>query len=296
MQHRLLFTALCLSLCLVTACGGSRKDAKPDEAGGPRYADPTEAQAATRQWSTSDLLQTAEAMTQSLLESEYIAKSREKPRVRLREVKNETYENLDTRSIGDRIRVGLLKSGRVIFLADDGNLGEVRKEQEFNTNLAKAENVPLMTSDYILTGAVRSTRRTVGGASDIFYEISLQLTDARGQIVWGDIKDIRKVIPFEQCNTELVDIKAARLEGSLHCKYDENYINDKFMVVAATLRSTGSAANRTYRVEWLDESGRRLEQSSWRPLIVKVGETARFTERSTVPGATKCLFHFSSAR
>ena len=58
MQNSLLVTVMGFGLCLLAACG---KDIKPDEAGaahsadkagGPRYADPTEAQAVTRQCGT----------------------------------------------------------------------------------------------------------------------------------------------------------------------------------------------------------------------------------------------------
>jgi sensor domain CHASE-containing protein len=49
-----------------------------------------------------------------------------------------------------------------------------------------------------------------------------------------------------------------------------------------------------YRVDWMDDKGRVIESTSWRPIIVKGGATVRAIERSTVPGVTDCRVQISN--
>ena len=62
---------------------------------------------------------------------------------------------------------------------------------------------------------------------------------------------------------------------------------DDFLLLHLNFKNSSSSDvnNTVYRVEWFDEDGNFLEQTSWRPVIVKGGVTVRATERSTVPGA-----------
>lgn len=163
--------------------------------GNVSYGDEKAVETLTADFGSSDLQATAEKMTQSLLETRYIAKSQQPPKVRLRDVKNQTYEHIDTKAITDKIRIKLLKSGSVRFLADKSNLDQVNDERDLTETSTKKTTVKAMTdSDYIITGTVRSIKKATTKVQDVYYNISLELVDPQsGEILWADEKEIRKV-------------------------------------------------------------------------------------------------------
>jgi penicillin-binding protein activator len=160
-----------------------------------KYGDAKAVETLTADFGSTDLQSTAETMTQSLLESRYISKTHQTPKVRLRTINNLTYEHIDTKAITDKIRIKLLKSGQVRFLADKANLDEVHDERTFTTTATTKTNLSAMTdADYIITGNVRSIKKADGKVQDVYYNISMELVDPKsGEIVWADEKEIRKV-------------------------------------------------------------------------------------------------------
>jgi uncharacterized protein (TIGR02722 family) len=160
-----------------------------------KYDDPKAVETVTADFGSSDLQSSAETLTQSLLKTRYIAKAQQPPKVRLRSINNLTYEHIDTKAITDKIRIKLLKSGEVRFLADTANLNQVKDEREF-TSSATANKSPkaMADSDYIITGNVRSIKKANDDLKDVYYNVSLELVDSQtGEILWADEKEIRKV-------------------------------------------------------------------------------------------------------
>lgn len=160
-----------------------------------KYGDAKAVETVTADFGSTDLQSTAEGLTQSLLESRYIAKAQQPPKVRLRTVNNLTYEHIDTKAITDKIRIKLLKSGQVRFLADTANLNQVKDERELTTTAtANKESKAMTDSDYIITGNVRSIKKANEDVKDVYYNVSLELVNPQsGEIVWADEKEIRKV-------------------------------------------------------------------------------------------------------
>jgi hypothetical protein len=160
-----------------------------------KYGDAKAEETVTADFGSTDLQTTAESLTQSLLESRYIAKAPQPPKVRLRAVNNLTYEHIDTKAITDKIRIKLLKSGQVRFLADNANLNQVKDEREFTESAtANKENKAMADSDYIITGNVRSIKKANDDVKDVYYNVSLELVSPQsGEILWADEKEIRKV-------------------------------------------------------------------------------------------------------
>ncbi len=160
-----------------------------------KYGDAKAVETVTADFGSTDLQSTAEALTQSLLESRYIAKAQQPPKVRLRTVNNMTYEHIDTKAITDKIRIKLLKSGAVRFLADTANLNQVNDERELTASAtAIKENKAMADSDFIITGNVRSIKKANENVQDVYYNVSLELVNPQsGEIVWADEKEIRKV-------------------------------------------------------------------------------------------------------
>lgn len=60
-----------------------------------------------------------------------------------------------------------------------------------------------------------------------------------------------------------------------------------FLVVTAVLVNDDDddISHSVYRMQWFDDDGMLLEQSSWRPVIVKGKAPVYIKERSTIPGA-----------
>lgn len=160
-----------------------------------KYGDAKAVETLSADFGSTDLQSTAETMTQSLLESRFIAKTHQTPKVRLRSVNNLTYEHIDTKAISDKIRIKLLKSGQVRFLADKANLEEVNDERTLTTTATTKTKLSAMTdADYIITGNVRSIKKASGDVQDVYYNISMELVDPQsGEVVWADEKEIRKV-------------------------------------------------------------------------------------------------------
>lgn len=158
------------------------------------YEDAQAVETVTAQWGSTDLQSTAESMAQSLLASKWIAQAASPPKIRLRDVKNYTDEHIDTKGITDKIRIRLLRSGQVRFLADKGNMDDVFEERDLNELATKRqENKLMMDADYIVTGSVRSIRKRTKNVGDVYFQITLELTDPQsGEIKWADEKEIRK--------------------------------------------------------------------------------------------------------
>ena len=96
-----------IAASLLTGCTAGGSGVVPGD-GNVSYGDAKAVETLTADFGSSDLQATAEAMTQSLLETRYISKAQQPPKVRLRDVKNQTYEHIDTKAITDKIRIKLL--------------------------------------------------------------------------------------------------------------------------------------------------------------------------------------------
>jgi len=191
MCRRIVFLALVL--LLTAACGGPQTGRVTGD-GRVVYEDAHASETVTANWGSTDIQTTAEKMTQSLLASRWISQALDQPKIRLREVKNFTDEHIDAKGITDKIRIKLLQSGQVRFLADDANFAAVYAERDLTEAATeRGENKLLADTDYIITGAVRSIRKQTKTVSDIYYLITLELTDPQsGEIFWADEQEIRK--------------------------------------------------------------------------------------------------------
>ncbi len=183
--------ALLFSGCATTGGAGKVDGGDSNVA----YGDAKAVETVTADFGSTDLQATAEMMAQSLLEVRYIAKAQQPPKVRLMEVRNQSYEHIDTRAITEKIRSKLLKSGSVRFVADSANLGQVNEARDFLETSTKKKNVKAMTDfDYVITGTVRSIKKANANVQDNYYSIMLQLVDPQSsEILWEDEKEIRKV-------------------------------------------------------------------------------------------------------
>ena len=93
-------------------------------------------------------------------------------------------------------------------------------------------------------------------------------------------------LAFAGCGREThvyTDTKDVEVESISHV------VDGDFLVLSAKLVNDDddSIQHSVYRVLWFDKDGMMIEQTSWRPVIVKGGDPVYIKERSTVPGATE---------
>ena len=163
-----------------------------------RYGDPGKVETLTADFGSTDLQTIAERMVSSLVRHPLISGG-QRPVVQVSTVKNKTMEHIDTKSVTDKIRTALIKTGMVRFTAvSDANreILENREYQEHSGVVSKrtAKGVgKQIGTDYLLYGEIDSIVKRAGRESDVYYKFTLNLVDVEtGIIEWSDEKEIRK--------------------------------------------------------------------------------------------------------
>lgn len=149
---------------------------------------------------STDLQMIADKMVSSLVASNRLqpdpADPNNPPLVSVTRLRNETSEHIDTKSITDKIRTALIKSGKVRFSALEmqGELMEQYKLQGVMADTATQKAAgKQIGSKYILGGDISSIVKQTGTKKDVYYKITLQATDIESAvIVWADEVEIRK--------------------------------------------------------------------------------------------------------
>ena len=162
------------------------------------YGDPEQVETVTTEFGSTDLQMIAEKMVNSLLATPILS-SGQRPVLYVHQVKNKTDEHLDTKSVTDKIRVTLLKSGRVRFTAVNEVNDEMIKQLEYQTSSGYVD--PRTSSvigrqvgaDYFLFGEITSIKKAAGRVQDVYYKFTLNLVNIEsGLIEWAEEKEIRK--------------------------------------------------------------------------------------------------------
>jgi uncharacterized protein (TIGR02722 family) len=181
-------TALVIA-AVATGCAGRQK---------VTYGDPTRVETLTEDFGSTDLQTIADRMVGSLVQYPGIANGR-RPVVQVSKVANRTSEHIDTKSVTDKIRTALIKSGKVRFTA----VSDVNREMLDNLDYQSSSGVvdpstakragKQVGADYLLFGDIASIVKRAGRESDVYYKFTLNLVDVQtGIIEWTDEKEIRK--------------------------------------------------------------------------------------------------------
>jgi len=162
------------------------------------YGSPEQVETVTADFGSTDLQMIAEKMVNSLLASPILS-SGKKPVFYVSAVQNRTDEHLDMKSVTDKIKVTLLKSGKVRFSAVGEANDEIIKQLEYQAssgavdpNTAKSFGNQV-GADFFLYGDFSSIRKSAGRVKDVYYKFTLNLVSIQtGLIEWADEKEIRK--------------------------------------------------------------------------------------------------------
>jgi len=164
------------------------------------YGDARKRETVNADFGSTDLQMIAETMVKSLLESRKVeadpAQPLLPPVVAVARVVNNTSEHIDTKSITDKIRTTLIKSGKVRFSAMDAQgdlLDQYRHQDVFaDTDTAKAAGKQV-GAKYILRGDLSSIVKEQGRAKDVYFKFTLNLIDVESAVIhWAEEKEIRK--------------------------------------------------------------------------------------------------------
>jgi penicillin-binding protein activator len=153
-------------------------------------------------WSAKDLKDVSDYMANSVKQAAFITSPQyagEKPRWMLaRDMKNETDEHVNTRTIMEKIRTRLINGGIANFIDDqavEDILNQMKLQQSglFDTKTV-AQVGKLVGARLILRGAISSIRKKTDRKDIIYYNITLQLVNIQtGEIIWTDEKEIQRL-------------------------------------------------------------------------------------------------------
>lgn len=163
-----------------------------------QYGSAEQVETITTDFGSTDLQMIAEKMVNSLLATPLL-QSGKRPVIYVHDVKNKTDEHIDTKSITDKIKVTLLKSGRVRFSAVSEANDEILRQLEYQTGAGVVDPKTAkrfgtqVGADYFLYGEITSIKKRAGRVEDVYYKITLNLVNiATGLLEWADEKEIRK--------------------------------------------------------------------------------------------------------
>jgi uncharacterized protein (TIGR02722 family) len=162
------------------------------------YGCPDQIETVTADFGSTDLQIIAEKMVNSLLVTPVLS-SGTRPVFYVQNVRNKTDEHIDTKSVTDKIKVTLLKSGKVRFSAIGDVKDEMVNQLEFQASSGMVDPKTaksigkLVGADYFLYGELASIRKSAGRVKDVYYKFTLNLVNIQtGLIEWADEKEIRK--------------------------------------------------------------------------------------------------------
>jgi len=124
-------------------------------------------------------------------------KSGSRPVVMVGRVRNRTSEHVDVKSLTDKIRTALIKSGHFRF-SDKEARDELAEEYEYQggkfVDKKSAKGAGKQTGvDFLITGDIASNIQEVGADKVIYYKVTLNLIDLETNIIeWSDDREVRK--------------------------------------------------------------------------------------------------------
>lgn len=163
-----------------------------------KYDDMSEERLLDDKFNESDMRQIADTMVKSLTESVVIRERKDRPVVLVTLVKNRSQEHIDMKSMTDKIKVALIKSGKFRFTEKEVR-EELANETEYqqgsgyvdpSTARKKGKQIG---AHFFLTGEITDRVQEVGDKKYIYYKCTFNLVNIDSGILdWSDEKELRK--------------------------------------------------------------------------------------------------------
>ncbi len=146
----------------------------------------------------TDMKLIADQMVNSLIGSAIIEKSKKKPVVIVALMSNRTQEHIDMKSLTDKVKVALVKSGKFSFSAKEMR-SDMAEELEYQTQsgyvdpATAREKGKQIGANFMLTGDLSDRVQEVGDQKYVYYKATFNLVNIQtGILDWTDEKEIRK--------------------------------------------------------------------------------------------------------
>ena len=163
-----------------------------------KYDDLSEERHLDDEFNETDMKEIAKTMIDSLTTSAVVKEARKRPVVLVTLVKNRTEEHIDMKSMTDKIRVALIKSGKFAF-TDKEVRSELADEMQYQNESGYVDPETARKkgkqtgADYFLTGEITSRVQEVGSKKYVYYKCTFNLVNIQsGLMDWTDEKELRK--------------------------------------------------------------------------------------------------------
>jgi uncharacterized protein (TIGR02722 family) len=162
------------------------------------YDDMSEERLLDDKFNETDMRQIADTMIKSLTESAVIRDAKKPPVLLVTLVSNRSEEHTDMKSMTDKIKVALIKSGRFKFTEKE-NREEIANETEYQGQSGYVDPATArkrgkqIGAQYFLTGEITSRIQEVGSKKYVYYKCTFNLVNIEtGVLDWADEKELRK--------------------------------------------------------------------------------------------------------
>ncbi len=191
-KHQMLLTLALIALVTVTGCKTKVERVAVDET-----ID------LSGRWNDSDSqLVSAEMIadiaTRPWIE-EYTAKNGKKPVVIVGTVRNKSSEHIETETFTKDLERELINNGRVTFVANTVERGELRQERKEQQTWSREETQKRLAAetgaDFMLQGSIKTIVDQEGKEQVMFYQVDLEMIHLEtNEKVWIGDKKIKKYI------------------------------------------------------------------------------------------------------
>lgn len=189
-----LYLLISLSLLgFLISCSGERAFTKGD------YTDPNRVILLDDRYNESDMKIMADALVASLMTHPAIKDADHPPVLQVETVTNSTTEHIDMKSLTDKIRTALIKSGKVAFHNKEERK-TVSEEYDYQTSSGNVDQAKAINrgkqvgAEYIISGDFASNVQELGGRKVVYYKLTLNMTDLKSNLIrWSDEKEIKKL-------------------------------------------------------------------------------------------------------
>lgn len=180
-----------LALLSLPACGG-RQFSKGE------YDDLSKDRLLDDKFNETDMRLIADAMAESLANSRVVKESKKPPVVLVTLVRNRTQEHIDMKSLTDKVKVSLIKSGKFAF-SEKENRQELaeelgyQKESGYVDPATARKKGKQVGAQFFLTGEITDRVQEVGSEKYVYYKATFNLVNIdTGLLEWAEEKEIRK--------------------------------------------------------------------------------------------------------
>lgn len=156
----------------------------------------------TGRWNDSDSRLVAEEMIKDCLNQRWLFKwdsENKRPVVIVGKIENKSHEHISTETFVKDIQRALLNSGRVEFVANKDERGQLRDEkgdQAANSSVTTAKSAGEETgADLMMIGTINTIVDQEGKKAVVFYQTNLELVEIEShKTVWIGEKKIKKYV------------------------------------------------------------------------------------------------------